>query len=63
MKEYIIAFSVGIGVGVIYALLRVKSPAPPLVALVGLLGIVIGEQLLPVLHDKVWPWLTATLRF
>ncbi|MFH3844445.1 DUF1427 family protein [Acinetobacter baumannii] len=34
-------------VGVLYYVLNVKSPAPPLVALVGLLGMVIGEQLLP----------------
>jgi xanthosine utilization system XapX-like protein len=28
----------------------VRSPAPPLVALVGLLGILIGEQIPPRLH-------------
>ena len=33
-----------VGVGVVYALLRVPSPAPPLV---GLLGIVVGEQGVP----------------
>ena len=33
-------------VGVAYALLRVKSPAPPLVALAGFLGMVWGEQLI-----------------
>jgi XapX domain-containing protein len=41
----IASFAVGIGVGAIYALVRVKAPAPPIVALVGLLGIVIGEQI------------------
>lgn len=40
----LISLAVGLLVGVFYALLRVNSPAPPLVALVGLLGIVIGEQ-------------------
>lgn len=44
MKAMIISFVVGLAVGVVYALLRVKSPAPPLVALVGLLGMVWGEQ-------------------
>jgi xanthosine utilization system XapX-like protein len=29
-------------------LLNVRSPAPPLVALVGLLGILVGEQVIPV---------------
>jgi XapX domain-containing protein len=31
----------------IYGLLDVRSPAPPLVALVGLLGILLGEQVVP----------------
>ena len=35
-------------VGIIYSLLSVRSPAPPLVALVGLLGILVGEQVIPV---------------
>jgi len=35
-------------VGVIYSLINVRSPAPPLVALVGLLGMLAGEQVIPV---------------
>jgi XapX domain-containing protein len=46
MKAMLISFAVGLGVGVAYALLRVKSPAPPLVALAGLLGMVWGEQVI-----------------
>jgi XapX domain-containing protein len=46
MKTMLISFAVGLLVGVAYALLRVKSPAPPLVALAGLLGMVWGEQLI-----------------
>ena len=42
--SFLLSFVVGILVGGIYAALRVPSPAPPLVALAGLLGIVIGEQ-------------------
>jgi XapX domain-containing protein len=45
MKSLLISFLVGLGVGVIYGLLRVKSPAPPIIALLGLLGIVLGEQI------------------
>lgn len=48
MKTYLVAFAAGALVGVIYALLGVRSPAPPIVALVGLLGILVGEQLVPV---------------
>src|SRR5580692_8401983 len=33
MKAMLISFAVGLMVGVAYALLRVKSPAPPLVAI------------------------------
>jgi XapX domain-containing protein len=45
MKVLCLSFAVGLGVGVLYGLIRVKSPAPPIVALLGLLGMVLGEQL------------------
>jgi XapX domain-containing protein len=48
MKIYLLSLGAGVLVGVIYGLLHVRSPAPPLVALVGLFGILIGEQLIPV---------------
>ncbi len=44
MKVLFISFVVGLGVGILYGLIRVKSPAPPIVALLGLLGMVFGEQ-------------------
>jgi XapX domain-containing protein len=47
MKPYLFALGAGLLVGVIYSLLNVRSPAPPVVALVGLLGILIGEQVPP----------------
>jgi XapX domain-containing protein len=48
MKVYILSLAAGLLVGVIYNLLSERSPAPPLVALVGLLGILVGEQIIPV---------------
>ncbi len=48
MRAYVLSLSVGILVGVIYALLNVRSPAPPVVALIGLLGILLGERLVPI---------------
>ena len=48
MKMYLLSLGAGILVGVIYSLLNVRSPAPPLVALIGLLGILAGEQVIPV---------------
>jgi XapX domain-containing protein len=53
MKVYLVSLGVGILVGVIYSLLNVRSPAPPLVALAGLLGILIGEQLIPVSKEML----------
>jgi XapX domain-containing protein len=47
MKPYLIALTVGLLVGIIYGLLNVRSPAPPIVALVGLFGILLGEQIVP----------------
>ena len=44
MKVLFLSFAVGLGVGVLYGLIRVKSPAPPIIALLGLLGMVLGEQ-------------------
>jgi XapX domain-containing protein len=48
MRMYLVSLGAGLLVGVIYSVLGVRSPAPPLVALIGLLGILIGEQLIPV---------------
>ncbi|MEX2520735.1 MAG: DUF1427 family protein [Paracoccaceae bacterium] len=47
VKPYLLALAVGLLVGVIYAMVNVRSPAPPVVALVGLLGILLGEQIPP----------------
>ena len=45
---YLISLGAGLLVGIIYSLINVRSPAPPLVALVGLLGMLAGEQVIPV---------------
>lgn len=47
MKVYLLSLGAGLLIGVIYALLHVRSPAPPVVALLGLLGMLVGEQLVP----------------
>ena len=48
MKAYLLSLGAGLLVGVVYSLLDVRSPAPPVVALIGLLGILLGEQIVPV---------------
>ncbi len=55
MKPYLISLLLGLLVGVIYALFKVRSPAPPVIALVGLLGILIGEQLVPIAQRLLSP--------
>jgi len=47
MKLYLVSFGAGVLVGVIYALMQVRSPAPPAIALIGLLGMLVGEQVVP----------------
>jgi XapX domain-containing protein len=48
MRVYLLSLGAGLLVGVVYSMLNVRSPAPPVVALVGLFGILIGEQIIPV---------------
>ena len=44
MKAYAFSIAAGLLVGLVYGLLNVRSPAPPVIALLGLLGILVGEQ-------------------
>lgn len=60
MKPYLLSLGVGLLVGVIYALCQVRSPAPPVIALVGLLGILAGEQIPPLVAKWLRPQPTAT---
>jgi XapX domain-containing protein len=48
MRTYLLSLGAGLVVGLVYSLLNVRSPAPPVVALIGLLGMLIGEQIIPV---------------
>ena len=45
---YLISLGAGILAGLLYGLINVRSPAPPAIALVGLLGMLVGEQIVPV---------------
>lgn len=53
MNIYIASLAAGLLVGVVYSLLNIRSPAPPVVALIGLLGILIGEQIVPVVRHLI----------
>jgi XapX domain-containing protein len=62
MKTYLISLCVGILVGAIYALLNVRSPAPPVVALLGLLGMLMGEQVTSIAKARMQTQSTETNR-
>lgn len=53
MKPYLLSLGAGLLVGIVYSLLNVKSPAPPVIALIGLLGILLGEQIVPVVKRVI----------
>jgi XapX domain-containing protein len=55
MKPYLLSLGVGLLVGVIYSLLNVRSPAPPVIALLGLLGMLAGEQIVPLVKQLTGP--------
>ena len=60
MRVYLFSLGAGLLVGIVYSMLNVRSPAPPVVALVGLLGILIGEQIIPVARHllvRLWAML------
>ncbi|KAB0648567.1 XapX domain-containing protein [Burkholderia sp. AU33545] len=51
MESYLASLGAGVLVGVIYSVIKVRSPAPPLIALVGLAGMLIGVAVVaPVRH-------------
>jgi XapX domain-containing protein len=47
LKPYLISLGAGLLVGIVYSVLHVRSPAPPVIALIGLFGMLIGEQIVP----------------
>lgn len=55
--NYLISLGIGLLVGALYAALDFRSPAPPAIALVGLLGMQLGEQLFPLGRDLLQQWL------
>ncbi|HBP1913372.1 TPA: XapX domain-containing protein [Pseudomonas aeruginosa] len=55
--NYLISLGIGLLVGLLYAVLDFRSLAPPAIALVGLLGMQLGEQLFPLGRDLLQQWL------
>ena len=53
MKPYLLSLGAGLLIGLIYSLLHVRS-APPVIALVGLLGMLAGEQIIPLANQYLF---------
>ncbi|AZV79903.1 DUF1427 family protein [Parasedimentitalea marina] len=52
---YFLSLGVGLGIGVIYGLISVRSPAPPIIALLGLFGMLAGETVVHWLRGHSQP--------
>lgn len=50
MKACLISLAAGLLVGLGYGVFGIRSPAPPIVALIGLLGMLGGEQMAPMVR-------------
>jgi XapX domain-containing protein len=62
MIGYLVSLVMGLAVGIAYGLVQVRSPAPPLIALVGLLGILAGEQAADLVKRHFAPPAQASVR-
>ncbi|WP_122582022.1 DUF1427 family protein [Pseudomonas viridiflava] len=54
--SYLISLAIGAAVGLLYGALDFRSPAPPAIALVGLLGMQLGEQAWPMGKHLLTSW-------
>jgi len=59
MNPFLLSLAAGSVIGVLYGLLKVRSPAPPAIALVGLLGMLLGGALIDAILPAEQP---ATLQ-
>ncbi|GLS23638.1 hypothetical protein GCM10007874_66590 [Labrys miyagiensis] len=58
MTGFLVSLAMGLAVGIAYGLTGIRSPAPPIIGLVGLLGMVVGEQAVVMAKMHFFP--TAT---
>jgi XapX domain-containing protein len=48
----LLAFGTGLAVGVVFSLVKLPSPAPPFLGLIGLVGMFTGQRLWPLLASR-----------
>lgn len=56
--SFVTSLAIGIAVGLLYGALDFRSPAPPAVALIGLLGMQLGEKAWPAGKQLLSHWLS-----
>jgi XapX domain-containing protein len=54
MRPYFASVILGVAVGVLYGFVKVRSPAPPAIALLGLLGMLVGEEAVTLVRSHVF---------
>ena len=54
MRSYLASIILGVAVGVVYGLVEMRSPAPPAIALLGLLGMLAGEQAVSLVRSHLF---------
>jgi XapX domain-containing protein len=62
MTGYLVSLFMGLVVGAAYGLVNVRSPAPPMIALVGLLGMVLGQQAIDMAKRRFVPSAQASIQ-
>jgi XapX domain-containing protein len=62
MTGYLVSLLMGLAVGAAYGIIQVRSPAPPLFALIGLLGMVLGEQAVDITKRHLAPPAHASIQ-
>jgi XapX domain-containing protein len=62
MTGYLVSIFMGLVVGAAYGLVNVRSPAPPMIALVGLLGMVLGQQAVDMAKRRFVPPAQASIQ-
>ncbi|SDO12665.1 XapX domain-containing protein [Paenibacillus sp. yr247] len=52
MLSFLLALGAGLAIGIVFQVIRLPSPAPPLLGLIGLIGMFLGQRLIPWI--KLW---------
>jgi|HubBroStandDraft_6_1064221.scaffolds.fasta_scaffold2931565_2 XapX domain-containing protein len=48
----LLAFATGLAVGIVFSLVKIPSPAPPFLGLIGLTGMFLGQRLMPLISAR-----------